>query len=63
MGYKRGAERYPDKFLNGICRPLVDAGEFSSMEECRREGSNEADSQGDAWKDVAPNKMADYLRS
>jgi len=63
MGYRRGAEKYPGKFLNGICPALVDAGKFSSVEECKREGQNEASEQGDEWQDVAADKMAGYLKS
>jgi len=63
MGYRRGAEKYPDKFLNGICPALVEAGEFSSVDECKREGSNEADSQGQEWQDKAAQQTAQYLKS
>ena len=62
MGYSEGKEKYSDRFLAKICRPLVEEGEFDSVEECVKEGKDEADSQAANWKKEAPAAMATYLQ-
>jgi len=61
MGYSEGADKYPDRFLNKICRALVDAGEYDDIETCKKQGEDEANTQVSHWKKEAPTAMADYL--
>lgn len=63
MGYSEGEEKYPDKFAVGICRPLVDAGEYDSMEDCKSAAKDNASTQASNWADQAPSAMKDFLEA
>ncbi|KXB08509.1 hypothetical protein AKJ56_01140 [candidate division MSBL1 archaeon SCGC-AAA382N08] len=63
MGYSEGEDKYADRFVAGICRPLVEEGEFDSMEECKKAAEDDASTQASNWASEAPAAMAAYLQA
>ena len=55
-------EEFEEDWLQETCEILVDAGEFESVEECKKEGVEEAKKISREWAEEWPEEMAEFLK-
>lgn len=55
-------EEYEEEWLEEVCEILVDADEFESIEECKKEGTEEAKKVSREWAEEWPEEMAEFLK-
>ncbi|KXB08510.1 hypothetical protein AKJ56_01145 [candidate division MSBL1 archaeon SCGC-AAA382N08] len=55
-------EKYEEEWLQETCEILTDAGEFESVEECKKEGVEEAKRISREWVREWTEETAEYLK-
>lgn len=55
-------KEYEEEWLQETCEILAQAGEFESVEECKKEGLEEAKRISREWAEEWPEETAEFLR-